>query len=40
VSRTSRAALVVFAAVLAVLALFHLLAPQWMSSLAHAIHGR
>ena len=29
-----------FAAVLAGLALFHLLEPQWMSSLAHAIHGR
>lgn len=39
-SRTSRAALVVFAAVIAVLGLFHLFAPQLMASLAHTIHGR
>jgi hypothetical protein len=40
VSRTSRAALVVFAAVIAVLGLFHLFAPQLMDSLRQAIHGR
>lgn len=39
-SRTSRAALVVFAVVLCVLILIHALAPQLMATLAQAIHGR
>ena len=39
-SRSSRAALIVFAVVVAVLALLHLTSPHWMPSLAHAIHGR
>ena len=39
-SRLSRAALIVFAAVLGVLVLLHLTSPHWMPSLARAIHGR
>lgn len=39
-SRYLRAALVVFALVLGVLALLHVVSPQWMSSVSHAIHGR
>ncbi len=38
-SRNSRAAIVVAAAVLALLVLLHLAAPQWMASMAQAIHG-
>jgi hypothetical protein len=40
VSRYSRAALIVFALVIGVMVLFHVVAPQWMASLAHTIHGR
>jgi hypothetical protein len=40
VSRLSRAALIVVAAVLGILVLLHLTSPHWMPSLAHAIHGR
>lgn len=39
-SRYTRAALVVFAVVLGVLVLFHVVAPSWMASLGQAIHGR
>ena len=39
-SRTLRAALVAFAVVLAVLVLLHVVAPNWMSALAHHIHSR
>jgi hypothetical protein len=40
VSRYSRAALVVFAVVLGVLVLLHVVSPHWMASVSHAIHGR
>ena len=39
-SRTSRAALIVFAAVIGVLVLLHVVAPDFMSAVAHHIHGR
>ena len=39
-SRTSRAALIVFAVVIGVLVLFHLVAPDFMASVAHHIHSR
>jgi hypothetical protein len=40
VSRYLRAALVIFALVIGLMVLFHVVAPQWMSSLSHTIHGR
>ncbi len=39
-SRYARASLIVLAAVLIVLAVLHVVAPTWMASLSHAIHGR
>jgi hypothetical protein len=39
-SRYSRAALIVLAAVLTTLVLLHAVAPAWMASLSHAIHSR
>lgn len=39
-SRYTRAALVVFVVVLGSLALAHVVAPQWIASVAHHIHSR
>lgn len=39
-SRYSRAALIVFVAVLGCLALLHVVAPQWVAAIAHHIHSR
>jgi hypothetical protein len=39
-SRTLRTALVAFAVVIGILVLLHVVAPSWMSALAHHIHSR
>ena len=40
VSRYTRAALIVLALVVGLLLTMHVVAPRWMASLAHTIHGR
>ena len=39
-SRYARAALIVLSVVVVMLLAMHVVAPQWMSALAHHIHGR
>jgi hypothetical protein len=39
-SRVTRAALTALAVVLGVLVLLHVVAPSWMSAVAHHIHSR
>jgi hypothetical protein len=40
VSRYARAALIVLSVVVVMLLAMHVVAPRWMASLAHTIHGR